>query len=561
MAADSADARRRSTIASTIGMAKEKPTVDITLSNPQEGSFVPSFTTLEKIEGTASMTCPVDMAFDSLHITFQGQVYSVVEKLATNAPTNPKRSAFHTFLRLLQPIQDEDLPEANVAKAGVTYTFPFTFVVPESLLPQACTHMTENSAVTASHLALPPSLGDPMMAGDGKSLLEDMAPEDTRVSYCIRVFAMKKVEGQSKPKLFFDNQKKIRIIPAVPEAPPLSIPEHNQSDYVDSNTRSIKKGLFKGKLGSLTMDAAQPTAFFLPYPGSDDHCPISTMATINLCFDPTELSSVPPKLGTLICRLKIATFHGATPYEVIPAKTSSYQFDTNKSVYVDTIPLSSRCVESVEWTKHEASERTSRCKRSSSTDSMSDEAEKSRRKAKKDPVDPETLPFYTASVLMPITLPTKKTFVPTFHSCLVSRIYLLDIVMSVRTSSSPTSISMGKSSNLNLKIPVQVAAHGNPNARPVISAEEQASISRREADGYFVPRTLSHPLPEADEQFAPSALARGARGSVYTPRWGSLAVPQHEERERLDESEEEYAGAATLPPAYSGYVRSGVVMG
>ena len=555
VAADGAEARRRSTLMGFGGISKSKPIVDITLNNTPESCFVPSFTTLERMEGVATIRSPVDIAFDSIHLTFQGNVKTYVEKLATSAPTNPKKSAFHTFLRLQQPLKDEDLPEDMVLKAEVTYSLPFTFVVPEHLLPQACTHPTQNPTVNEAHGVLPPSLGDPMMAGDGKSLLDDMTPDNVRVSYGLRVFALKKLEGRSKPAMLFDSIKKVKIVPAVPEAPPVEVSGDCDHDYILSTTKTIRKGVFKGKLGTLTVDAAQPPPFSLREPSSTLQCPVSTLATVNVRFEPAEQSSKPPKLGSLISRLKVATFYGAVPMESIPSRSHAFQFDSSRGFYVDTIPLSQRCVQSASWTKHEASERRdSVVSKTNSSSSMSDAAEASKKKkSKKDKPDPKTLPFYTADILLPLSLPATKSFVPTFHSCLVSRIYLLDAVLSMHPPASGPASMPSSATTFHLKLPIQVAAHGNANARPVISEEEAASIARREADGFFEPRTISPPLANPTPEIPPPVdVLRGARGSIFTPRWGSVTGTDSEGG----------GNDSTLPPRYTGLgMRPGMVMG
>ena len=554
MAADSADARRRSSLSALPGINRPKQIVDVKLTNPQSNCFVPSFTTLEKIEGVATITCPSDTTFDSLHVTFQGNVKVYVEKLATSAPTNPRRSAFHTFLRLQQPLTDDQLPEDSVLKAGVTYTFPFTFVVPDRLLPQACAHPTQNATINEEHLNLPPTLGDPMMAGDGKSLLDDMTPDNVRVCYGIRVFALRKAEGQSRPKMLFDSIKKIKIVPAVPEAPPVQVPDDCPDDYVLSTSKNIKKGMFKGKSGIMTVEAVQPAPFFLNSPSSSEQCPPSAMATVHVRFEPTEANSKPPKLGSLICRLKVATFYGAIPSDSLPTRSHAFQYDSNRGVYVDTIPLSSRCIGGVQWTRNEASaRRDSVMSKTQSTSSMSDTAEVGKdKKNKKDRPDPATLPFYTASVLLPLSLPPTRSFVPTFHSCLLSRIYLLDVVLSVHPGTNSTSSVTVSTTHFHLKVPIQIAARGNADARPVISDEEAASIARREADGYFEPRTIRAPEQVPREQTPPIDLSRGARGSIFTPRWGSVDGT---------DSGGETGSEGPLPPRYTGHVRPGLVMG
>ena len=43
--------------------------------------------------------------------------------------------------------------------------------------------------------------------------------------------------------------------------------------------------------------------------------------------------------------------------------------------------------------------------------------------------------YYTARVVVPIDLPkSDKTYVPSFHTCLVSRIYSLDIALAAKAS-------------------------------------------------------------------------------------------------------------------------------
>ena len=248
---------RRSSIAAS-GLLGRGTDVEITLDDQQPGTFVPSYTTLEKIQGTASITTPVDLPFDDVNITFTGSVKTFVEKLATSSPTIPRTQAFHNFLRLAQPINPSDLPENKIAKAGVTYRFPFTFVVPERLLPQACSHDLASDAVREAHLALPPSLGDPMMAGGSKTLLDDLAPDNAMVSYNLRVSIIRKaVEPETRAKVLVDKVKKLRIIPASEESAPLGVLGGKEDDYELRKSKSVKKGVFnKEKTGTLTVEGS-----------------------------------------------------------------------------------------------------------------------------------------------------------------------------------------------------------------------------------------------------------------------------------------------------------------
>ena len=548
-AMDTADAGgRRGSLASLPNFGKSKSIVDIKLNDEQKGCFVPSYTTLEKIEGTVFIKCPVDVPFDDLHITFQGSSRTYVEKLATSAPTNPRTQAFHNFLRLAQPLGPEDLPENKIAKAGVAYEFPFTFVVPERLLPQACSHRFENSMVHEAHLSLPPSLGDPMMAGDGKSLLDDMSPGNTIISYGLRVFMYRKAgPGQTRPDVLIDRIKKLRIIPAVEEAAPLRIIGGKSDDFVPTKTKALKKGMFKGKRGALTVEAAQPKALMLNGLRSKSICPVTTMATVKLRFNPAEASSKPPRLGSLVSKLKIGTYYSSTPMRSFPSKLETYHFDSQKGAYMDTITLSCRNVEGAQWHRHPsptrrdsavsisctAADRTTSCSSSSTSSSDSPDT--------LTPTNMASLPFYTASILVPIDLPTAhKTFVPTFHSCLISRTYILDLVLSVHSSSPTVSAS-----TFHLKLPLQIAAEGNADARPIISAEEAASIARREADDVFVPRAIV-PVGQDD-----GGMGIGMENVWEAYRGGSMSSGPVEERRRRMVMEEVIA---TPPPGYSAFV-------
>ena len=154
-----------------------KPTIDITLIDDQKGAFVPQFTSLDEIKGEVSITASCDTSFDDIYITFEGSSKTFVEKVATTSPSTGRSEAFHTFIRLLQLTDPSALPDPRVLAAGETYRFPFLFVVPDTMLPPSCSHLKQTGFPVDGHLTLPPSLGDPLAASVGKSLMDDMAPD------------------------------------------------------------------------------------------------------------------------------------------------------------------------------------------------------------------------------------------------------------------------------------------------------------------------------------------------------------------------------------------------
>ena len=154
-----------------------KPVIEVTLTDDQKDTFVPQYTSLDEIKGKVSITTSCDTSFDDIYITFEGSTRTFVEKIATTSPTNGRTEAFHNFIRLSQPMNPSVFPNPRVFEAGKTYKYAFNFVVPDTLLPQSCTHAKTPGFPEGGHMVPPPSLGDPLVASMGKSLMDDMAPD------------------------------------------------------------------------------------------------------------------------------------------------------------------------------------------------------------------------------------------------------------------------------------------------------------------------------------------------------------------------------------------------
>lgn len=457
--------------------SRNKPNISIALHDNQQDAFVPSYTTLDKIQGDVVVTAPYDTGFDHIYITLEGTTKTFVEKIATASPTNGRTEAVQVFLRLIQPIDSNALPESRTLQGSQTYRLPFTFVVPEKLLPQSCAHDHAKDSVQEAHLNLPPSMGDPMTATLGKMLLDDMAPEMGVISYAIKVRIIHGRGSTGKQLIAAENSKKVRIVPAFKEERSLTILGGLKDDYRPRKEKEIKKGLFKGKLGCLSVESAQPKSLRLPPLNSTSSSPITTMATVNVRFDPADEGSKPPKLSTLTTKLKSATYFASVPMSEIPARATEFYYNSTKGVYVETVPLSSRCVASAQWESHSSD---TPVRRDSAFSTLSD------------PIIPAASSvyngktFYTAQLLVPITLPkSRKVFVPTFHSCLISRVYYLDLYLSINTPSTTVA-----DPTIHIKLPIQISSEANPHARPSISVQEAEAIAAREADDLLSPRSF-----------------------------------------------------------------------
>jgi hypothetical protein len=163
------------------------------------------------------------------------------------------------------------------------------------------------------------------------------------------------------------------------------------------------------------------------------------------------------------------------------------------------------CVASAKWIKHSA---MTECERRDSVQSMSSD----------DSTGPSTAfsgdTYYTASVVIPISLPNNKTFVPTFHTCLISRTYSLDLSLTYHTPGTNV-----LTPTISLRLPVQVITQ--PKYADSLKSDLGMIVTQEELDEFFQPRSVA-PLnePVVDVSLAPpgyseTVISSGLRG-VHT---------------------------------------------
>ena len=455
--------------------SNSRPDVEVILDDHHDGKI---YSTFDAIKGRVEITAPHNARFDEVQITFEGTTKTFVENLSP-AATRSKTTAVHKFLRLVMPIRDSDYPQPRVAEAGHTYKFDFNFAIPEQLLPRSCSHNCSSSHVHNAHTQVPPSMGDREVAA-----FDDLTPEMSKIQYAVKVKVIRNSERDSQEVVLVEGQKKIHVVPAVQEAPPLSLGDGFE-DYVVSKTKSLKKGMFSGKLGRITVSAAQPSAFVLPSPATGCTTSPTTVATVKLRFDPHETTSQPPRLGGLNTKIKATTFYSARPAVSFPTHFNMVaQFEATRGVYDISTSLSSRCVESVAWKRHEPRQPVDRRNSDSST-SSSDLSDSTLA-----PEQKEGNAYYTASVLVPITLPANKTWIPTFHSCIVSRVYAIDLSLSVHTPGTGV-----PATSVGLHLPIQIAANSSQTERTQLTAAE-AAAELADANAFMRPRIIEVPSYE-----------------------------------------------------------------
>jgi hypothetical protein len=454
-----------------------KPSITITFLG--QASETSTYSTLDAIKGTANIAVKNDTSFEDVEIALVGNVTTMVDAAGRSGTmVGGESRATQQLLKVTQPLDWQELGlESKMLRGGYVYEIPFTFVVPTQLSSRACTHRVANAAVRDAHLALPPTMGD------RKSLSKmitpaDFAPQGIQIDYAIEV----KMTGSRKT--LGKASQKIRIVPAVDEEPPLSPDE--DKPYILRKEKTLKKSMFSSKVGRLAVSASQPSSFKLPASDEVEYDP-TTYVRLSLRFDPATAEAKPPSLGSLASKLLITTSYSTTSRTTLQYKVRNdgQNFaDITSDSLTDELNLSSMALgSSTQWTQHGADSRPNSVisMASSVCEAIKDESVISPTKSFN-----SNLPFYTASLLIPVSLPLaskKHVWLPTFHSCLVSRTYAFQLVLS--TTGSSTSAS----SKVELIVPVQFSRRYSSRAQAVLELARTQVEAAMEAEEAFIARS------------------------------------------------------------------------
>ncbi|KAF1926260.1 arrestin [Didymella exigua CBS 183.55] len=447
--------------------------------------IIPSYSTMDTISGYIEITAPSDTRFEDIDIAFIGTANTFVDRVTTTPSLTGRTESSHRFLTLRQPVDQSSFSTPRVFEAGRVYKFPFTFNIPERLLPKACTHNVVADPIRDQHLMLPPSFGDPDLSGFGSALLDDLAPEMSKITYGVKVRIAQRGLTDNVIHILAERLKKVRVKPAFEEQAPLNI--DGIDEYRSKQEKTIKKGLFKGRLGTLTAQTMQPAPFSIPGARTTNNKPIATIAKLVLRFDPAEEGTQPPALNSLHTKLKATTFYASNPRHNLPSRTHM-AFDMSQGVYAQNVALNSLCITKAKWESHSMSsnpapESLQRRDSGISDCSTSSSAAQAFAAGILSPSSNyKNGTFYTACILVPVTLTEKKNFVPTFHTCLISRIYTLKFEFTPQGGSS-----------MSLKVPVQICADGSDTGIENARARSVEAVMYRASAGMFEPRSVAPP--------------------------------------------------------------------
>lgn len=444
------------------------------------------YTSGSTIAGHVAVRVLKDTSFDHLDIVFTG-ISATRLDFVQQYPSH----SFRPFLKIRMPIQESDLPENQVFRAGNEYKIPFHFVVPHQLTIGACNHTCLSPEVRARHLRLPPSLG----AWDA----DDQAPDMTQIEYAINAKAIQRVNGAAVKAL--EAHHVLKVLPSLPEDAPLDITFRDEW-YKLSKTKTIRKSLFSSKTGQFTANAVQPNAVML---SADGHKSSMTSVRVNLEYAPSSAETAPPKVNSVTGKLVSTTFFSAVPIDHLPNLGSRTNCESTPCLnYTTTHSLFTLPVESVSWMQKDASSHSRRDSGYSSTVVEGDasetdhstaegrERQNSRGKSSKTPK--LSTVKHTTDLEIPFTISNsnKKLFLPSFHSCLISRTYTLQLSLSV----GPTNTAIA------LSVPVQVGVETiyEPQDHELPSFE--SAVAEEEADAYLQPRIIHAPesAPQNDNR-------------------------------------------------------------
>ncbi|KAI1384912.1 uncharacterized protein F4822DRAFT_376770 [Hypoxylon trugodes] len=473
------------------------------------------YTTGSEVSGTVTINSQTDTRFDTLQIVLLGTSKTRID--AVNIP----HATSHTFLKLIMPILESSYPVPRKFEAGMSYTIPFTFVIPSTLTLNACNHQVANDSVQEHHVRLPPTVGSWEK--------DDFAPNMSRITYAVKARVYKdEVADETSTKLMEASQE-IKVLPMIPEDAPINVTK-NDDLYTMSKSKTLRKTIISPKTGKVTVTASQPSAAMLSPDGQT-----ITPATVplDLVFEPASIDAQPPKVTGVAAKVTAVTYFSAVGINHYPnLKDSHRTFGTEgRGSYSGTTSVASGPLEQVRWGRHLTAQarRDSGYGSDGGSPSSSDSEHNTHRTTtttKKGTKGRLPSPIYhSAHMRVPVQLPAhKKTFVPTFHSCITSRVYVLWVTV--------TLVSGGSSAHLTLGVPLQVGVgsasdpHGDGGNEAILASLEPPSFEEANADAYLRPRVLSVPTVEFHRDYNQTQH----RGGAVLPNYADLDYYHHRRR-------------------------------
>ncbi|KOS21550.1 hypothetical protein ESCO_005180 [Escovopsis weberi] len=450
------------------------------------------YTSGSTIAGYVQIRVSRDIPFDDVDIQFTGMAATRLELLRSTP------YCFKPFMKLRMPIRNSDLPPDRVLHAPGTYIIPFHFVVPHNLTIGACNHHCTCQAVREQHLRLPPSMG----AWDA----DDWSPDSTHIEYAIKARITRSVPGASpiqlaeghrivkvlpslpedaplavndddqrykmqkektvRKGLFSTKKGQVTVASSQPSAIMLSADGHRASsssvninlEYVPAST-----GTPPPKINSVTAKVVSTTFFsvvpmnHLPNMGSRTQRGVSP----NLSYSTSKSIFSRSLDASSWTKHDIPTLRHDSGYaSTLGDGCGASIIESEERSLADTSSSSSSSSThsgdtDINTSSHRGSSSSSSGSHGRGSISKKDRKKKKQRekkerkekakRAKSASKHPRWSPIkYTTEVEIPFTIPSRNrnVFVPSFHSCLISRTYTLRLNLSIGPAFSAVRLSI-----------------------------------------------------------------------------------------------------------------------
>ncbi|KAK7424489.1 hypothetical protein QQX98_000454 [Neonectria punicea] len=378
-----------------------------------------TYTCGSAITGTVTFTPRHDTPFNMVRVSLVGTT------TVTRQEIDYAKRSTHFFLRTEMVVPESAYPESKIFRSGTTYRIPFLFVVPDRLTSSACTHRVESDSVRNAHCLLPPSMGTWER--------DDLGAPMTLVEYSVQACVETDSQPCKKGALSMADKHVINVLPYLPEEPPLSIGDIN-IQYALEKTKKVRKNLFSSPEGRITATAVQPNAVNFD---SDGYGSTESVILIDLTFEPLSPNATPPEISSLSASLQTQTWSRQSPSITFPNMGLLRDAYTNYTSLFSQRPVQTAWIPSTKEAKSDYSL--------------------------------DKVP-YSTTVRVPFSLPmSKKMFLPTFHTCLVSRTYKIDLALAVG------------SSTMRFTVPLQIAMeHRGPHLEDMATMANDFGVGLRE---------------------------------------------------------------------------------
>lgn len=301
------------------------------------------------------------------------------------------------------PIDEEDYPSPRILRANTTYSFYFSFILPEHLLETECEYID-------CHRKLPSSLGK------GSTFThDDCAPDMARITYQVHAKVLH-LKADNRRTMPFQHSSNITVVAAY-EPNISTLPHHHFQDqevsYSESGgftrfyrtSKTLERSLLRrAPPGKVTLEASILNPFI--YLQQNSAAPL----LLAVSYSPHSTKSEPPRVESVSVKLRVYTYSSTISMTYLPVPNSQAT-DPRLGVYCESYVINSTVFPTSfasQWTQESAG-------------------------------------HYTFNKTLTLQSPQNRTLVPNFWSCLVGRQY----------EASVTVVLSGVGS-LSLKIPVEV---------------------------------------------------------------------------------------------------------